>query len=383
MPLRTRYRALAAQPGFEADPAQLDALAALEAVAARIAASGRFGQRRQPPQGLWLWGPVGRGKTLLMDLLVDTLPARHTQRFHFHRFMREVHRQLRALAGQPDPLDRLARRLARTTRVLCFDEFFVADIADAMILGRLMTALFRRGVFLVATSNQHPDQLYADGLQRQRFLPAIAQLQAHCRIHRLDGARDHRRRRLQGLPLFLAAGPDADAQLDAWLTRLAGTCPVRGDPLRVQGRPIPCRARGDGVAWFDFASLCEGPRSPLDYIELAERFHTLILSDIPSLGGSGAPGWVVQGTEDRPASATNRRRFLSGNDDRSRRFIALVDELYDRGVTLIASAAVGIEALYPEGPLAFPFERTRSRLLEMQSREYLERHRRTDGAAGY
>ncbi|MEH6471983.1 MAG: cell division protein ZapE [Halopseudomonas sp.] len=376
-PLQAAYAKLAQRPDFEADPLQLDALAALQAVIGQIDSSRQhawFG--RQPaPQGLWLWGPVGRGKTLLMDLFFDALPGRDKQRFHFHRFMQQVHQDLAKVAGHPEPLTQIAKQLASTTRVICFDEFFVSDIADAMLLGRLFQQLFRRGVLLVATSNQHPDQLYHDGLQRQRFLPAIESIKQHCQIHHMQGNTDHRLRQLHGAELFIdATAHDADSLLRQHLSSL-NECASK-PMLEVAGRQIPCRGYNTDTVWFNFTALCEGPRSQLDYIDLAERFETLILSDIPALGSDGEALWVVQGTEDQPASSTNQRRFLNSNDDRCRRFISLVDELYDRSVTLVASCQVGIQQLYPDGPLAFAFERTRSRLLEMQSQEYLQRPKR-------
>ncbi len=383
-PLHARYAALSQQPDFEPDPAQLQALSALEAVTERINAAhasfARFGLRRPtPPSGLWLWGPVGRGKTLLMDLFFETLAEPRKQRLHFHHFMRHIHRDLTALSGHAEPLPLIAERLAKTTRVLCFDEFFVSDIADAMLLGRLMIELFKHGVFLVATSNLHPQQLYADGLQRQRFLPAIAALQQHCQTHCMDGTKDHRLRQLHQADLFLSSRhASTEQQLQQHLEQYGGAAQTEHQPLTVEGRDIPCRARNQRIAWFSFEALCEGPRSQLDYIALTKRFDGLIVSDIPALICDQETYWVVQGTEDRPASATNQRRFLGSNEDQTRRFISLIDELYDRSVILIASCDVSIAQLYPTGPLAFAFERTRSRLLEMQSQEYLQRQRRCD-----
>ncbi|MFT6915852.1 MAG: cell division protein ZapE [Motiliproteus sp.] len=384
--LQARYDTLSLRPDFTADPSQQQAIDALDAVSERICTPVRRFQKPPPALGLWLWGPVGRGKTLLMDLFFKSLPEPRKQRLHFHHFMRGVHQDLNLLAGHADPLALVASRLAGRIRVLCFDEFFVSDIADAMLLGRLFEKLFDQGVFLIATSNQHPEQLYNEGLQRQRFLPAIDAIKRHCQTHKIHGEKDHRRRQLQQAELFLdSTDPGTYLRLQQHFTELSGRDPSSTEPsstglsnqseqLQILGRTIPCKAWSQQCAWFSFDALCEGPRSQLDYIELAERFSHLILSEIPSLCGDGEVLWVVQGTEDRLASATNQRRFLGSNDDRTRRFISLIDELYDRSVVLIAAADVGIEQLYPNGPLAFAFARTRSRLWEMQSLQYLQRH---------
>ncbi|WP_421863856.1 cell division protein ZapE [Motiliproteus sp.] len=375
--LHARYRALSRRQQLDADPAQLACLEPLQTLIDHLQQRPhRLSFRRRlapsvPPRGIWLYGPVGRGKTLLMDLFCQQLPDSHFQRLHFHHFMRRVHQQLTALSGQPDPLASIATQISADTRVLCFDEFFVNDIGDAMLLGRLMTQLFQRGTVLVATSNQHPDQLYADGLQRQRFLPAIDVLKQHCRILHLDGGQDHRRRQLDNADLFLL-NPDR-SQLQQRFDELAGSPVVQGVPLTIEGRAIPCVQHNEQAAWFRFDALCEGPRSANDYMALAERFKIILLSHIPDLSGSTETHWVVQGTEDRPASATNRRRFPGTNDDRTRRFIALIDELYDRAVLLLAAADVEIDQLYPGGILIEPFERTRSRLIEMQSEAYRRR----------
>ena len=397
--LRDRYHQLSQQPDFEADPDQLVALMELEAVTQRLNANQprKTWQRlsHTPPaqQGLWLWGTVGRGKTLLMDMFFESLTEPRKQRSHFHHFMRYLHQRLSKFSGQPEPLALVATGLASANRILCFDEFFVSDIGDAMLLGRLFDELFKQGVFLVATSNLHPDQLYQDGLQRQRFLPAIIAIKQYCHIHKMTGEHDHRLRQLHRSELFLdSLDPQTLGRLDQhfqWLCnghdqlpmsleQHCSTSTIQTPPstLEVLGRKITCQQSHKKTAWFRFSDLCDGPRSQLDYIDLADRFDSLIISEIPALRCDGDGLWVVQGTEDRPASATNQRRFLGPNDDQCRRFISLIDELYDRSVILIASCQVGIEDLYPDGPLAFTFERTRSRLLEMQSNEYHQRSRK-------
>lgn len=298
--------------------------------------------------GLYLYGGVGRGKTYLMDTFYEALPGQHKWRTHFHRFMQQVHRDLTGLRGQSDPLEKVADRLAEKAGVLCFDEFFVSDIGDAMILGGLLDQLFRRGVVLVATSNVRPDRLYENGLQRERFLPAIRLLERHCRVQHLDSDTDYRLRELQQAGLY--HWPADEAAEKAMEERFARLAPPHagaseGGAVEVLGREIPVRRQADDVVWFDFNALCGGPRSAHDYIELAREFHTVLLSDIPVM-------------DER-------------SDDRVRRFVNLVDELYDRRVKLIVSAAASMQKLYRGAELAFVFERTVSRLREMQSQEYL------------
>ena len=325
-----------------------------------------LGRRRQPPKGLYLWGGVGRGKTWLMDMFYDSLPgsclpgdclpenslsaaaAQGKRRTHFHRFMQEVHRRLAELQGSKAPLQRIAADIAKHTRVLCFDEFFVDDIGDAMILSGLLQALFARGVCLVATSNCHPEQLYPNGLQRQRFLPAIALLKQHTEVVELTGSTDYRLRSLSQARLYHSpAGPKADEsllklfhQLTTDPSRIARDCSIE-----ILARPLTARYCADDVIWFDFSVLCDGPRSTHDYIELAHLYHGLIVSNIPALNDSAL--------------------------DKTRRFISLVDELYDRSVKLILSAAAPLAELYQGQSLAFEFRRTHSRLQEMQSQAYL------------
>lgn len=301
---------------------------------------------RTPVRGVYLWGPVGRGKTFLMDLFYETLATEQKRRVHFHRLMSEVHQQLGQLKNIEYPLDKVAATIARDIRVLCFDEFFVKDIGDAMILGRLLEGLFKRGVTLVATSNLPPGELYRDGLQRERFLPAIRQIETHTQVIRLDGGPDYRRRLLEQAGTLFDAGQDGvDQQLVDYFCRIAPDDYRVAPVLNVLGRPLQAVREGRGVAWFDFDELCEGPRSQEDYIEIARCYQTVLVSDVPVL---------------------DRTR-----EDAARRFIAVVDEFYDRKVKLILSAFAGPEALYQGQRLSFEFQRTQSRLTEMQSADYL------------
>lgn len=313
----------------------------------------RLRGRVETPRGLYFHGGVGRGKTYVMDTFHESLPDRKKLRTHFHRFMQRVHRELAGLRRHPDPLETVAGRLARQARVICFDEFFVSDIGDAMILGTLLEHLFREGVVLVATSNIHPDQLYANGLQRERFLPAIELLHAHTRIVELDGGVDHRLRSLRQARMYHAPLDDQAeaALLESFQSLVPGHArPEENVDLEVLGRTFRARRVAEDVVWFDFAELCGGPRSANDYIELAREFHAVVLSGVPRMGESG--------------------------DDAMRRFVSLVDELYDRHVKLIISAEAPMRELYRGSELAVVFERTTSRLLEMQSEEYLAREHR-------
>jgi cell division protein ZapE len=357
-----KYRELLQTPGFARDPAQERVVALLDELYRELrahAATRRRGllarlmsqPRRRGVRGLYLWGGVGRGKTMLMDLFFECLPEHDRLRMHFHRFMQRVHNDLKALAGTPNPLEQVAERFARDSSVLCFDEFFVSDIADAMILAELLDGLFERGVTLVATSNVEPDQLYQNGLQRRRFLPAIELLKTHTQVFHVQSPVDYRLRVLERAEIYHAPlDGEAEASLQKSFTALApetGECDAVMD---INGRPIRSRWVADDVAWFEFAELCEGPRSQNDYIELARVFHAVLLSNV--------------------------RRFTTGNEDAARRFISLVDEFYDRNVKLIISAEVPAEQLYAGERLRFEFERTESRLREMQSHEYLARTHR-------
>ncbi|GAA5317685.1 MAG: cell division protein ZapE [Candidatus Pelagadaptatus aseana] len=306
------------------------------------------GEQRQLEKGLYFWGGVGRGKTYLMDNFYESLPFKQKMRAHFHRFMRRVHKELRELDGEKNPLQKVADRLADEARVICFDEFFVSDITDAMILGTLMQELFGRGVSLVATSNIVPDGLYKDGLQRARFLPAIELLNKHTLVVNVDGGVDYRLRALEQAELYHHPLDDvADASL---LKSFESLVPDKeeiraGVEIEVEGRPIMSRYEAEDVVWFDFMALCDGPRSQNDYIELAREYHAVLVANVPELGRD--------------------------TDDQARRFINMVDEFYDRNVKLIVSAEMPLEAIYAGGKLNFEFERTTSRLLEMQSHDYL------------
>ena len=361
-----RYARDLARDDFQHDPAQAEAVVLLDDLARRLAepsaAPGAAMRLRRlwatlrgggevpktPVQGLYLWGGVGRGKTYLMDMFFECLPFEDKLRMHFHRFMRRTHDELRRLAGDADPLQGVADALAAEARVICFDEFFVADITDAMILAELFDALFARGVTLVATSNVEPKHLYRDGLQRRRFLPTIDLLERHTRILHMDGGTDFRLRALEQAELYHS--PLDDSAHTSLARSFAALSPEAGQEnvsVEIEGRIIHARAVADDVVWFEFAAICDGPRSQNDYIEIAREYHAVLISGLP--------------------------RFTRHTEDQARRFISLVDEFYDRGVKLILSAAVPIDGLYTGERLQFEFERTTSRLLEMQSREYLAR----------
>ena len=303
------------------------------------------------PQGLYLWGGVGRGKTYLMDCFYECLPLAAKRRVHFHRFMEDVHDRLREQQNATDPLIQVARSLAQEAQVLCFDEFFVADIADAMILAGLMSVLFESGLILVATSNTAPRMLYEDGLQRAKFLPAIDLLEAHAEVINVDSGIDYRLRILDRAeiyhwPLDEAAGHG----LRKSFCELSPGEYVEDAIIHVNHREVRTRAAADGVAWIEFSELCEAPRGPADYIEFARRFNTLLIANVPQM--------------------------KDGMNDPARRFINLVDEMYDRSVNLIISAEVRVDDLYVGERLAFEFRRTFSRLNEMQTHEYLAREHR-------
>jgi cell division protein ZapE len=345
-------RALAGQ-GFVPDAAQARAIARLQILfdellafkAKRSLFLRRYVLSPDPPRGVYLWGGVGRGKSLLMDAFFACLPYRRKRRVHFHHFMQEVHQELRTLKQREDPLAVVAERIAKKTRLLCFDEFHVSDIADAMILGRLLEFLFAEGVVLVLTSNYPPAGLYPDGLQREKFLPTIALLDAKLDVLEVDGGQDYRLRRLERLHTYhTPLGANAHAALEEAFSRLATAPPLRGD-IEIAGRRFKPVRHAPGVIWFDFKELCGLPRAQADYLELARDYPTVLLANMPQL---------------KPDHASEARRFTW-----------LIDVFYDQRVKLIVSAAVPVELLYVQGPFAAEFSRTVSRLQEMQSGEYL------------
>lgn len=313
----------------------------------------RFSLKKKPAysQGIYLWGSVGAGKTYLMDLFFQNLPIEQKLRIHFHHFMQEVHESLTSLQGQPDPLRIVARHFAMRTRVLCFDEFIVNDIADAMILGRLISFLLERGITLVATSNIEPDRLYWDGLQREQFLPAIALIKQHCQIVQLSNQQDYRWRSLQQAGIyFTPLDSAADENMHKCLNLYAHGSEKSNMPLIIAKRPILTRYQGKSVVWFDFKAICSSPRSQIDYLEIAQRFNVVLISNLP---------------------------IIDPNDEITACYwIELVDIFYDNHVLLIISAEAPLKDIYPSGKKSFEFERTLSRLIEMQSEEYLCASRR-------
>ena len=356
--VREAYDAELKTRGYQSDPAQLRAVEALERCAGEWS---RYKEKRSNaikklinhpdiPRGVYMYGGVGRGKSFLMDCFFNAVPLKRKTRLHFHEFMREVHRELAEMQGTVNPLDVLAERIAEKYKLICFDEFHVADITDAMILHRLLAALFRNGVGLVSTSNFKPDDLYPNGLHRDRILPAIALLNEQMDIVNVDNGTDYRHRAMEHVQLYhTPLGPAADAAMTQAFDKLAET--QDEDPvLHIEAREIHARRKAGGVVWFDFKALCGGPRSQNDYLEIAAQFHTVFLSDVPHM----------------PVRMASE----------ARRFTWLVDVLYDRRVKLVMSAAVSPEALYTEGPLVHEFPRTVSRLNEMQSKEFLSLERR-------
>ena len=350
-----------AKRGFAADSAQLVAVRHLERLRAELAdaAAAPLGRRllrglvssTTAPKGVYLWGGVGRGKTWLMDLFYASLTLAAKRRTHFYRFMHDVHADLRRLKGKQSPLDGVADKIARKFHVICFDELFVSDIADAMILGNLFEALLKRGVALVFTSNVKPKDLYKGGLQRERFLPTIALLEKHCEVVAVDGGVDYRLRQLTAAPIYL---PSADAstleKLEELFDDLSDDDVESGGTITVNHRKIKVVRESENVIWFDFAALCEGPRSPADYVAIASEYQSVLIANVPVFDDAG--------------------------DNAARRFISVIDEFYDRGVNVIVSAAAAPAELYRGEKLKFEFQRTSSRLIEMQSKEYLARAHR-------
>ncbi len=362
MNVREYYQQTLASRGFTQDEAQRAAIERLqrfydEWVEYQSQQRGLmrfFRSKPEAPRGVYLWGGVGRGKSFLMDSFFTTVPIERKARVHFHEFMRSVHRELEEVKGMQDPLDEVAKRWAERYQLVCFDEFHVSDVADAMILHRLLQGMFAHGVSFVMTSNYEPSLLYTDGLHRDRILPAIALIKERMDVLNVDAGVDYRRRALEQVELYHSPLDEgAEKALQHAFDQLADTAPQE-PVLHIEHREIRAKALAGNVVWFDFATLCGGPRSQNDYLELANRFQTVILSNVPKMG---------------PRQASEARRFTW-----------LIDVFYDHKVKLIMSAECEPEELYTEGALANEFHRTVSRILEMQSREYLDAQRR-GGAA--
>ncbi len=341
----------ALEHGFELDAAQVAALQHFQRLYEDLIALERLESslirllaRRQVVQGIYLWGGVGRGKSFLMDSFFNCAPVARKRRIHFHRFMQEIHHALNRHQGKEDPLAIIAREVAKETRLICLDEFHVSDITDAMLMRRLLEGLFEHGVVLVTTSNQHPDELYRDGLQRSQFVPAIEMIKRSLEVINVEGGTDYRLRELERAGVY-HVGRDAERQLERAFVAIARHDSPETPQLEIEGRTITARRHARGVVWFDFGELCDGPRAKADYIELARRYHTVLIAGIPV--------------------------FTIDDADIERRFTWLVDEFYDRRVKLIVSAAAAPEKLYPHAAGGDQFERTISRLTEMQTRDYL------------
>jgi cell division protein ZapE len=358
MSVRAAYDAELATRGYKSDPAQLRAIAALERCALewsdykqkRSNAIKKLLSHPPIPRGVYLYGGVGRGKSFLMDCFYNAVPLKRKTRLHFHEFMREVHRELRDLQGIVNPLDELAKRMAKRFKLICFDEFHVSEITDALILHRLLDALFEQGVGFMTTSNFKPDDLYPGGMHRDRILPAIALLNANLEVINVDNGTDYRSRTLEQIKMY---HQPADAAADLAMTKAFDELAESADDeplLHIEARQITAKRKAGGVVWFDFKTLCGGPRSQNDYLEIATQFHTVFLSNVPAMP---------------PRLSSEARRFTW-----------LIDVLYDRRVKLIMSAEVAPEMLYNEGPLAHEFPRTVSRINEMQSVDYLNLERR-------
>jgi len=355
-------RALAAR-GFEADASQRAAALRLQHLcdewieykARRSNAVSRLLVRPPIPRGVYLWGGVGRGKSFLMDCFFGAVPLVRKTRVHFHEFMRNVHRQLQEVKGEANPLDAVGLRLARRSRLICFDEFQVSDIADAMILHRLLTRLFELRVGFVITSNDEPDRLYPDGLHRDRLLPAIDLLKERLDVVQVDTGVDYRLLAMRDVEIYVTPlGEPAEQRLQGAFDRIAEVAD-QSPQLRIEDRTIHARRRAGGIVWFDFEELCGGPRSYNDYLEIASQFHTIILSGVPRLSAS--------------------------RSSEARRLIWLIDILYDRRVKLIVSAEAAPAELYRSGPLQQEFQRAASRLIEMQTPEYSGAAKRVLGLA--
>ncbi len=367
-----RYEQERLRPDFLPDRDQAAAIAKLNTLYHQLCADSsqashgwrgvlaRLTSKRPYRKGFYFWGGVGRGKTFVLDTFCACVPSVLRHRVHFHGFMRDVHAELKQLRGVQDPLQQIAAHWAREFRVLCLDEFHVVDITDAMLIGQLLTALFSHGVTLVTTSNEAPDNLYREGLQRERFMPAIALIKQHLEVIEFAGNTDYRWRTLTQAATYYSPQDDtAEASLARCFSALThvDACNDSACSLRIEGREIPVCGRADGVVWFTFESLCEGPRSPNDYIEIGCCFHTVLISGVPI--------------------------FTEEHNDAARRFINLVDELYDRGVNLLMTAVAPPSVLYQGSRLVAPFRRTASRLVEMQTQEYLAKPHLNKGSKLY
>ncbi len=348
------YRELLGRLGYVADAAQQAAAESLQRLysdllafkVARSSTLKRLLVPPTPPRGVYFWGGVGRGKSFLMDCFFNAIPYRRKKRIHFHAFMQQIHRDLDAFKGEPDPMLKVAERIAKDVRLLCFDEFHVSDIADAMILGRLLDGLFDRGVVLVMTSNYPPDNLYPNGLQRDNFLPTIALIKSRLDVVEVDAGVDYRLRSLEQVEIYHhPADAAAEGKMLDYFRLVAGSEGKKGGSIEILDRRIDTLRRANGVIWFDFKTLCGGPRSQNDYLEIARGHHTVLLSGIPLMSARDA--------------------------SEARRFTWLVDVFYDHKVKFIATAAVAADQLYTEGTQASEFARTVSRLTEMNSKEYL------------
>jgi cell division protein ZapE len=358
MNVQEYYQHALTERGFKSDPAQQRAVDRLQQAyddwvtykAQRSSTFKRLINRPDVPQGVYMWGGVGRGKSFLMDSFYSVVPLVRKTRVHFHEFMRAVHRQLDELKGMEDPLLEVAKRIAKKYRLICFDEFHVNDVADAMIMYNLLSALFANGVSFMMTSNYEPDTLYPNGLHRDRMLPTIELLKDRLDVMCVDAGIDYRKRALEQVDAYhTPLGQDADRQLRHAYSKIAES--EDQDPLiRIESREIRALRRAGGVIWFDFATLCGGPRSQNDYLEIASQFHTVILSSVPKMSAAMS--------------------------SEARRFTWLIDVLYDHKVKLLMSAEVPAEELYTEGVLSNEFHRTVSRIVEMQSREYMQSERR-------
>lgn len=352
-PIAQAYEATLQRRGYSADEAQWAAVLRLETLASELvqfrqARDGLFKRlinHPDVPRGVWLWGGVGRGKSFVMDCFFDAVAIKRKQRTHFHEFMRSIHHELEQLKGQADPLDAVAELTAKRVRLICFDEFHISDIADAMILERLVRGLFKHGVCLVTTSNYAPDKLYPDGLHRDRILPAIALLKSQLDVVSVEGGQDYRQRSLSSSQLYLTPADDKARELMQTQFSALAERDDENPVMTIEHRQVSALRRAGGVIWFDFETLCNGPRSQNDYLEIAQQFHTVLLSNIPVMNAAMSSA--------------------------ARRFTWLIDILYDQKVKLIASAAAAPEQLYLAGTLANEFTRTASRLVEMQSQAYL------------